>query len=242
MNVISQSIVVCWGGWKHERREIAQEIARKNRGWYIAKGIMQRAFEKSSRMKGHRFQVCPQEMHLILFHMLVEGTNQDKDVPIIVLDEFAPSEIRSFSVLMNALPFLILDMRGLSVRASQQESFYTFGDSPSFPLVQDELDVMQDFLDAGVHVLYLNGWDGKKQFVDGVTEFLQIPSGHHSKTARSASFPIWMDILANVAFFKYLTKALQNESDLANQPEQHEQPCQGSGACSSGAWHRPREI
>ena len=132
MNVISQSIVVCWGGWKHERREIAQEIARKNRGWYISKGIMQRAFEKSSCMKGRRFQVSSEEMHLILFHLLVEGTNQSKDVPIIVLDEFAPSEIRSFTVLMNALPFLILDMRGLIVRKAQQQALYAYGDSQEF--------------------------------------------------------------------------------------------------------------
>ena len=118
-----------------------------------------------------------------LFHMLVEGTKQDKDVPVIVLDEFAPSEIRSSSVLMNALPFLILGMRGLIVRVSQEESFCKCGDSPSFPLVKDELDVMQDFIDSGVNVIYLDGWDGMKQFVDRVTEFLQIPWGNYSKTA-----------------------------------------------------------
>ena len=100
---------------------------------------------------------------------------------------------------------------------------------------KDELDVMQDFIDSGVNVICLDDWDGMKQFVDRVTEFLQVPSGNYSRTARSASFPIWMDILGNGAFFKFLTKDLQNESDQANQADQHEQPCQGSGACSSSA-------
>ena len=55
--------VACFGGWKHERKEVAQRIAFYNRGWYIAKELMESAFVKSSTRRGHWFIVGPEEIH-----------------------------------------------------------------------------------------------------------------------------------------------------------------------------------
>ena len=120
--VLQKCVVACFGGPEHERTELAQRIAFNNRGWYTGKEPMERAFVQSSTKRCASLIVDREEMLLVLYKMLVEGVTSDKS-PVLVLDEFEPSEVRFFAVLMDTQPFLIVDTRGLPPKHSQEDAF-----------------------------------------------------------------------------------------------------------------------